>query len=62
MECRKKERNIGEILRLVADWRKLQRGIKEESKHGDYIIKKYSVDDAATYIGMSKKAMDDYLL
>ena len=57
MECRKKERNIGDILHLVADWRKLQRG-----KPGKTGINKYSVDGAAAYLGMSKKAMDDYLL
>lgn len=38
-------------------WRQFYSGIKEEG-----ILKRYSLEEAATKVGISKKSLDDYLL
>lgn len=55
---RTKERKIGYIIEKVNTWRKLYNGFYDEN--GKFT--KYSLDDAAKIIGISKKSLDDYLL
>jgi hypothetical protein len=54
-----KERKISTIILKVDEWRQLY-------KHGkclaDGTIKKYSLEEAAQEVGISKKSLDDYLL
>jgi hypothetical protein len=54
---RTKERKIGDVIKKVAEWRRLYNGIEEEGE----IIKK-SLEEAAKQVGISKKSLDDYLL
>ena len=55
---RTKERKIGYIIEKVNTWRKLYNGFRDE--FGKFT--KYSLDEAAKLIGISKKSLDDYLL
>ena len=55
---RTKERKIGYIIEKVNTWRKFYNGFYDE--YGKFT--KYSLDDAAKMIGISKKSLDDYLL
>jgi len=55
---RTKERKIGYIIEKVNSWRKLYNGFYDEN--GKFT--KYSLDEAAKIIGISKKSLDDYLL
>lgn len=55
---RTKERKIGYIIEKVNTWRKLYNGFTDEQ--GKFT--KYSLDEAAKIIGISKKSLDDYLL
>mmetsp|Transcript_15962 Transcript_15962/g.17829 ORF Transcript_15962/g.17829 Transcript_15962/m.17829 type:complete len:170 (+) Transcript_15962:452-961(+) len=55
---RTKERKIGFIIEKVALWRKLYNGIKG----ADGELVRYSLEDAAHRVGISKKSLDDYLL
>lgn len=55
---RTKERKIGYIIEKVNTWRKLYNGFQDEQ--GKFT--KYSLDEAARIIGISKKSLDDYLL
>lgn len=55
---RTKERKIGFIIEKVNAWRKLYNGFYDENKN----FIKYSLEDAANIIGISKKSLDDYLL
>ena len=55
---RTKERKIGYIIEKVNTWRKLYNGFYDEN--GKFT--KYSLDEAAKIIGISKKSLDDYLL
>ena len=55
---RTKERRIGEIICKVSEWRKLYMGKRDK----DGNIKKYSLEEAADIVGISKKTLDDYLL
>jgi len=55
---RTKERKIGYIIEKVNTWRKLYNGFQDEN--GKFT--KYSLDEAAKIIGISKKSLDDYLL
>jgi hypothetical protein len=55
---RTKERKIGYIIEKVNTWRKLYNGFYDE--YGKFT--KYSLDEAAKIIGISKKSLDDYLL
>ncbi len=55
---RTKERKIGYIIEKVNTWRKLYNGFYDENTK----FTKYSLDEAAKIIGISKKSLDDYLL
>jgi len=55
---RTKERKIGFVIEKVNTWRKYYNGFQDEQ--GKYT--KYSLDEAARKIGISKKSLDDYLL
>lgn len=55
---RTKERKIGYIIEKVNSWRRLYNGFFNEEN--EFI--KYSLDDAAKIIKISKKSLDDYLL
>eukprot|EP00357_Protocruzia_adherens_P027515 CAMPEP_0114996736 /NCGR_PEP_ID=MMETSP0216-20121206/14494_1 /TAXON_ID=223996 /ORGANISM="Protocruzia adherens, Strain Boccale" /LENGTH=359 /DNA_ID=CAMNT_0002361009 /DNA_START=532 /DNA_END=1611 /DNA_ORIENTATION=- len=55
---RTKERKIGYIIEKVALWRKLYNGI--HGPCGETI--RYSLEESAQKVGISKKSLDDYLL
>ena len=57
-DSRKRERKIGYIIEKVYAWRKLYNGFKDEKNN----FIKYSLDNAANEVGVSKKSLDDYLL
>ena len=55
---RTKERKIGYIIDKVTKWRQLYSGIA--NAQGEIV--KYSLEEAAGHVGISKKSLDDYLL
>ncbi len=55
---RPKERKISFIIKKVMDWRKLYAGTTDDNGQ----IIKYSLEEAAAKVGVSKKSLDDYLL
>ena len=54
---RTKERKISFVIEKVSLWRKLYNGIQD----GNNIVR-YSLEDAAKKVNISKKSLDDYLL
>ena len=54
---RTKERSIEEIIQKVSLWRKLYNGVLKDGN-----LVRYSLEDAAQKVGVSKKSLDDYLL
>lgn len=58
MSKRKKERKISNVIEKVNAWRKLYNGFYDENNN----FIKYTLDDAARYLDVSKKSLDDYLL
>lgn len=54
---RVRERDISEIVKAVAMWRRLYSGIMKEGG----VLVRYTLEDAAKKVGMSKKTLDDYL-
>ena len=57
-ESGKRERKIGYIIEKVYAWRKLYNGYRDDNNK----FIKYSLDEAAREINVSKKSLDDYLL
>ena len=55
---RTKERQIKFVVELVSLWRKLYNGV--DLGTGETV--RYSLEDAARLVGISKKSLDDYLL
>lgn len=55
---RTKERTISDIIERVKEWKRLSVGVK--NKFGK--IEKYSLEEAASLVNISKKSLDDYLL
>jgi len=55
---RTKERQIKFVVEKVSLWRKLYNGV--DLGTGETI--RYSLEDAAKLVGISKKSLDDYLL
>ena len=55
---RVRERSIVEIIKAVAIWRRLYSGVLRNN--GEVMIR-YTLEDAAKKVGMSKKTLDDYL-
>lgn len=57
-KCRRtKERRIGHIIDKVIEWRKYYSGTTNEKNQPV----KYSLEDAAKEVKISKKSLDDYL-
>lgn len=54
---RTKERTIADIIEKVSLWRKLYNGVVR-----DGTLVRYSLEDAAVKVEVSKKSLDDYLL
>ena len=54
---RTKERKIGDVIKKVTEWRRLYNGVEVDGR-----LEKYSLEDAAKRVGISKKSLDDYLL
>ena len=61
---RTKERTVREIIEKVMVWRKLYNGITipNPDADGKTQLCRYSLEDAAAMVGVSKKSLDDYLL
>ena len=58
-----KERTIAEVIDKVTTWRKLYYGIMMPVHDtGKMEIIRFSLDQAAEKVGVSKKSLDDYLL
>jgi len=55
---RTKERQIRFVVERVSLWRKLYNGV--DMGNGETV--RYSLEDAAGLVGISKKSLDDYLL
>ena len=56
--CRRtKERRIGYIIEKVIEWRKFYSGTNDQARQTE----KYSLEEAAKKVGISKKSLDDYL-
>ncbi len=55
---RTKERTIQDIIEKVSLWRKLYNGVTDPEGN----LLRYSLEDAASKVGVSKKSLDDYLL
>jgi len=55
---RPKERKISFVINKVMEWRKLYTGMIDDNGQ----IIKYSLEDAADKVGISKKSLDDYML
>ena len=54
---RTKERTISDIIEKVSVWRKLYNGVLMDGN-----LVRYSLEDAAKKVDVSKKSLDDYLL
>lgn len=60
---RTKERTITEIIEKVSTWRKLYNGVMIPNKTtGEVQLQRWSLEDAAKKVDVSKKSLDDYLL
>jgi hypothetical protein len=55
---RTKERQIRFVVERVSLWRKLYNGV--DMGNGETV--RYSLEDSAGLVGISKKSLDDYLL
>jgi len=55
---RPKERKISFVISKVLEWRKLYQGIIDDNGQ----IVRYSLEEAAEKVGVSKKSLDDYML
>eukprot|EP00826_Nyctotherus_ovalis_P065190 TRINITY_DN9578_c0_g2_i8.p1 TRINITY_DN9578_c0_g2~~TRINITY_DN9578_c0_g2_i8.p1 ORF type:complete len:232 (-),score=104.27 TRINITY_DN9578_c0_g2_i8:197-892(-) len=55
---RPKERKISYVINKVMEWRKLYAGMIDNNGQ----IIKYSLEEAADKVGISKKSLDDYML
>ena len=61
---RTKERTIADIIEKVSNWRKLYNGVLVPSDNPDKEgeLQRWSLEEAAGKVGVSKKSLDDYLL
>eukprot|EP00356_Strombidium_inclinatum_P008817 CAMPEP_0170479772 /NCGR_PEP_ID=MMETSP0208-20121228/876_1 /TAXON_ID=197538 /ORGANISM="Strombidium inclinatum, Strain S3" /LENGTH=248 /DNA_ID=CAMNT_0010752225 /DNA_START=947 /DNA_END=1693 /DNA_ORIENTATION=- len=60
---RTKERTITEIIEKVSTWRKLYNGVMIPNKQTNEVqLQRWSLEDAAKKVDVSKKSLDDYLL
>ena len=59
---RAKERKIGYVIKKVFMWKTLYNGIYSTDENGNKIKIKYTLEQAASKAGISKKSLDDYLI
>lgn len=61
---RTKERTITDIIEKVSTWRKLYNGVMVPNPQNQeqLQLQRWSLEDAAKKVGVSKKSLDDYLL
>jgi len=59
---RAKERKIGYIIKKILMWKTLYNGYLEKDKNENYKKIKFTLEQAAEKIGISKKSLDDYLI
>ena len=60
---RTKERTIQDIIEKVSTWRKLYNGVIVPGPNSDtQQLQRWSLEDAAKKVEVSKKSLDDYLL
>ena len=60
---RTKERTITEIIEKVSTWRKLYNGVLIPNNQTNQAqLQRWSLEDAAAKVKVSKKSLDDYLL
>ena len=61
---RTKERTIADIIEKVSTWRKLYNGVMVPSENAqeEPQLQRWSLEEAAGKVGVSKKSLDDYLL
>ena len=59
---RAKERKIGYIIKKVYMWKTLYNGFDEEDENGNKKRIKFTLEQAADKVGISKKSLDDYLI
>ena len=59
---RAKERKIGYIIKKVYMWKTLYNGFIEEDEEGNKKRIKFTLEQAADKVGISKKSLDDYLI
>ena len=59
---RAKERKIGYIIKKVYMWKTLYNGFVEEDENGVKRKYKFTLEQAAEKVGISKKSLDDYLI
>lgn len=60
---RTKERTITDIIEKVSTWRKLYNGILVPGENNEKDqLQRWSLEEAAQKVGVSKKSLDDYLL
>lgn len=61
---RTKERTIADIIEKVSTWRKLYNGVMvpSENRNEEDQLQRWSLEEAAAKVGVSKKSLDDYLL
>lgn len=63
LKKRTKERTITEIIEKVSTWRKLYNGVMIPNKETKEVqLQRWSLEDAAKKVNVSKKSLDDYLL
>ena len=59
---RAKERKIGYIIKKVFVWKTLYNGFYDKDEKGNLTKYKFTLEQAADKIGISKKSLDDYLI
>ena len=59
---RAKERKIGYIIKKVFMWKTLYNGFYDKDEKGNLTKYKFTLEQAADKIGISKKSLDDYLI
>ena len=59
---RAKERKIGYIIKKVFMWKTLYNGFYDKDENGNITQIKFTLEQAADKIGISKKSLDDYLI
>lgn len=62
IRARERDRPISHVVRKLTAWAELYNGVFEDDKNGGETFRRYTLEQAAQLLSISRRSLDDYLV